>query len=61
MPIDASTPSAVRWSGFTARGRRRAIQSRTRASGTASRNFLLRGASVWEVSDIRELSLLTDG
>src|SRR5215204_7370878 len=43
MPSAATTPSAVRWSGLTAAGRRWAIHSRTRASGVAKMKCLLRG------------------
>src|SRR3954453_2373604 len=39
MPIAAATPSAVRSSGRIQRGRRAAIQRRTRFSALASRKF----------------------
>src|SRR3954463_3724639 len=55
MPAAATTPSAVRGSGITRAGRRRAIDSSTRCSGRARRNVFWRGAVM------RCGSLLTDG
>src|SRR4051812_39847358 len=42
MPNAATTPRIVMWSGVTRAGMRRAIQSRTRASGAASRKVFWR-------------------
>src|SRR5215218_4120023 len=46
MAMAATTPRAVRWSGITRAGRRRAIHSRACASPRARRKRFSRGASL---------------